>query len=50
MSDNLKLIKTVFLKKITGDAKKTKRLLEIHVLTKDFASYEIRYKPLRKRK
>ena len=30
--------------------KKTKRLTGIQVLTKDFTSYKIRYKPLRKRK
>lgn len=43
--------KALFLKKITGDdAKKTKRLLETQVLTKDFASCKIRYKPQRKRK
>ena len=43
--------KTLFLKKITGDdAKKTKRLPETQVLTKDFASCKIGYKPQRKRK
>ena len=41
--------KTLFLKKITGDdAKKTKRLPETQVLTKDFSSCKIRYKPQRK--
>ena len=30
--------------------KKTERLTEIQVLTKDFASYKIRYNSLRKRK
>ena len=41
----------VFEKKITGDdAKKTKRLTEVQVLTKEFTSYKIRYKSLRKRK
>ena len=29
--------------------KKKKRLIEIQVLTKDFTSYKIRYKSLRKR-
>ena len=52
LSDHLKSIKTLFLKKkITEDgAKKTKRLTGIQVLTKDFASYKIRYETLRKRK
>ena len=41
----------VFEKKITGDdSKKTKRLTEIQVLTKDFTSCKIRCKSLRKRK
>ena len=39
-----------FWKKITDDAKKTKRLTEIQVLTKEFTSYKSRYKSLRKRK
>ena len=30
--------------------KKTKRMTEIKVLTKDFTSYKMRYKSLRKRK
>ena len=41
----------VFEKKITGDdAKKTKTLTVIQVLTKYFTFYKIRYKSLRKRK
>ena len=32
------------------DTKKTKKLPEIQVLTKDFTSYKIRYKSLSKRK
>ena len=39
------------LKKITGDeTKKTKRLTEMQVLTKDFTCYNLRYKSLRNRK
>ena len=37
----------LFLKKITGDdAKKTKRLTEIQVLTKDLTPYKITYTSL----
>ena len=52
-------LKHCFWKKVTGDdakkkkkkkKKKTERLTEIQVLTKDFASYKIRYNSLRKRK
>ena len=43
-------IKGYFWKKTSDDAKKTKRLSEIQVLTKDFTSYKIRYKSLTKRK
>ena len=52
LSDHWKSIKTLFLKKIiTGDdAKKTKWLTEMQILTKEFTSYKIRYKSLRKRK
>ena len=35
-------------KKNRDDAVNTKRLTEVQVLTKDFASYKIRYKSLRK--
>ena len=55
-SDHWKLIKTFFFKKIKWGfwkkkkKKKTERLTEIQVLTKDFASYKIRYNSLRKRK
>ena len=43
--------KCCFLKKIIGDdAKKTKWLTKIQVLTKEFTSYKIRQKSLRKRK
>ena len=42
--------KGYFWKKSSDYAKKTKRLPEIQVLTKDFTSYKIRYKTLRKRK
>ena len=39
----------LLLKKITGNvAKKAKMLTEMQVLTKDFTSYKIRYKSLRK--
>ena len=51
LSEHWKLIKTLFLKKITGDdAKKIKRLTRIQVLPNDFTSYKIRYWSLRKRK
>ena len=49
-------LNSCFWKKITwDDAKKTmqkrqKRLTEMQVSTKDFTSYKIRYKSLRKRK
>ena len=48
-------LKHCFWKKVTGDddakkKKKTERLTEIQFLTKDFASYKIRYNSLRKRK
>ena len=47
--DHWKSSKTLFSKKIiTGDAEETKRLTE--VWTKDFTSYKIKYKSLRKRK
>ena len=37
-------------KNVTGDdTKKSKQLTEIQVLTKEFTSYNIRYKSLRKR-
>ena len=55
-SDHWKLLKTLFLKKSKRGwckkkkKKKTERLTEIQVLTKDFASYKIRYNSLRKRK
>ena len=52
LSDHWKSIKT-FLekkkkKKKMGWWKKTKRLTGIQILTKDFTSYKIRYKSLRK--
>ena len=44
-------LKRCFWKKVTGDdAKKTKILTGIQVLKKDFKSYKIRYKSLRKTK
>ena len=39
-----------FEKKTRDDAKTTKIMTEIKYLTKDFTSYKIRYKSLRKRK
>ena len=43
LSDHWKSIKKLFSKKITGDdAKKTKKLTGIQVLTKDFTFYKIR--------
>ena len=43
-------LKYCFWKKITGDdAKKTKILTEIQVLTKDFTSCKIRYKSLKEK-
>ena len=36
--------------KTTGDLKKTKTLTGIQVLTKDFTSYKIKWKSLRKTK
>ena len=50
-NDHWKSIKIMFLKETTGDdTEKTKRLTGIQVSTKDFASYKIGYKYLRKRK
>ena len=44
-----KITENVVFKKITGDnAKKTKRLTGIHVVTKDFKSYKMGGKSLRK--
>ena len=49
-NDYWKSIKTFLKKKTRDDAKKTKIMTEIKYLTKDFTSYKIRYKSLRKRK
>ena len=48
-SDQWKSIKTLW-KKTGHGSKKKKRLPEMQVLTKDFTSYKIKYKFLRKRK
>ena len=50
LSDHWKSIKTFLKKKKKkmGWWKKTKRLTGIQILTKDFTSYKIRYKSLRK--
>ena len=49
-NDYWKSIKTFLKKKTRDDVKKTKIMTEIKYLTKDFTSYKIRYKSLRKRK
>ena len=50
-SDHWTSIKTIFLEKTTrDDAKKTKRLTEVQVLTKDCTSSKIRHESLRKTK
>ena len=43
-------LKRFWKKKTRDDVKKTKIMTEIKYLTKDFTSYKIRYKSLRKRK
>ena len=43
-------LKRCFFKKTGDDSKMKKRLTGIQALTKDFTSYKIRYKSLRKRK
>ena len=51
LSDHWKSVKMLLLKNITWDnAKKTERLTEIQVLTKQLTSYKIKYKSLRKTK